>query len=278
MDVASEPEAPFKFSVSLAPSVLWPRLTNLNHSLAFSGNAVEDQAYHAAGAPSASHAAGYKTVSMCLGGVLTFTHEFDEDFRAGIQTEFMYLSTKEDLKLTPSTGGTIWSATNYFTSQQMTLPVLKLAVFFQRVFRFEEEPNLRLYMGGWGEYGMLFFATMEGKTYDADAFPVTEYRYKADLSGGGWGAGLLGGVEYTMTSFLVAYLETGWDWFIINRIARSGTIDRWWHYSDADGEHFSHMGTDYYNNPSLQDGNDKKIDLDLSGVFIRGGLKLGLGF
>lgn len=282
---ATADENAFKYSVSLAPTFAWPHFNKLNDSLSFSGNEFTNQVFRSAQNTTAEGATGFKNISMDYGAQITVAHEFDEDTRAGIVFGTSFPSTSEKLKITPAptaTNGTpsgYWTATDYSVSQSISLPLFQVGVFWQRLFRFEEEPNLKLYLGGWGNFGTLFSSRLSGKAYNMNYYPRTEYEYDATLTGNSWGAGVMGGIEYTLTRLFTAYLETGWDYFIINSVERSGTLKTYLYQQDASGNEFSTLVKDKYSNLSQwKDGNDNTIPLDFGGVFIRVGVRMGLGF
>ena len=284
----SSDENPFKYSISIAPSFAWPHFNKLNDSLSFAGNEFTNLAYHFAEEDSHQNytkAAGFKNISMDYGGQVAFSHEFDEDMRAGVVFGATFVSMDEKLTLKPQPSATngnasgYWSSTDYSVSQSLSLPLFQVGVFVHRIFRFEEEPRLRLYMGGWGNFGSLIGASLSGKAYNADIYPVTEHRYNADLAGNSWGAGAVGGIEYNMTQLLTAYLETGWEYFIIHNVDRTGHIKSVFLQRDANGNEFSTTVSDKYTNiPEWKDGNDKSIPLDYGGVFIRFGIRMGLSW
>lgn len=282
--ILQEDEAPFKYSISIAPTFAWPHFNKLNDSLSFSGNEFTNSAYHYAGARSQESAAGFKNISMDYGLQIAIGHEFDEEMRGGLVFGFTMVSTKDELVLSPAPSATngsptgYWSTTDYNVSQSLTLPLFQAGIFIHRVFRFEDTPRMNLYMGGWGNFGTLVSASLKGEAYNADIYPVTVQEYEASLTGNSWGAGLVGGMEYTITSFLTGYLEAGWDYFIINSMDRSGTIDSYYLQRDASGNETStHTGQSYTNIPQWKDGNDNSIPLDYGGVFIRFGIRMGLG-
>ena len=277
-------ENPLNYSISVAPTFGWPHFNKFNDSLSFAGNEFTNQAYHYAGSESYEKAAGFKNISMDYGAQITIAHEFDDEMRAGIVFATTLASVDEKLILTPpatSTNGTAsgkWTTTDYSVSQTITLPLFQVGVFVHRMFRFEEEPRMKLYIGGWGNFGTLVSASIKGKAYNADIYPVTEHRYEANLTGNSWGAGAVGGVEYSITTLLSAYLETGWEYFIINNVDRTGNIKSVFRHLDASGNEVEDLVSDKYSNlPQWKDGNDKSIPLDYGGVFIRFGIRMGLG-
>ena len=154
-----------------------------------------------------------------------------------------------------------------------------MGVFIHRVFRFEEEPRLKLYMGGWGNYGTLVSASLKGRSHNSSIYPYDEYRYDASLIGNSWGAGVVGGIEYTIASILTAYIETGLDYFIIKSSERTGTIDTYFVHNDSSGNQVADfVSSDYTNKQKWSDGRNIPIPLDFGGVFIRFGIRTGLGF
>lgn len=271
-------EQPFKFYASLAPSIAWPRLNELSHSLNYSGNVLTNEAYSKAGA-TGQNASGFRNAGLGWGGQLAIGHEFNEEIRGGVQFGLGMVSSNDELYFSPVSSCTCWSSTEYFVSENFTLPVFTLGVFFQRVFRFEETPRFRLYMGAWGNYGMLAFASLKGEAHNNDIYPYDEYRYEVGLDGWSWGAGGLFGIEYDVNSFLSAYLESGYDYFIIKTAEMVGTVDQYLHYTDSSGERVtSFVESRNFRRPRLLDSYQGNIPLDFSGVFIRAGMKMGLGF
>ncbi len=254
-------ENPFRYSMSIAPSIMWPRLNELNDSLAYSGNQFTNGAMRAAGANPAGKAAGFREIRFGWGGHIELAREFDEDFRAGILANISFFSTNETINISPLPTATYYSTTEYKVSQSIGIPLLQGGIFFQRMFRFEEEPNLNLYAGGWGTYGLLVAAGIRGFVTNLTNFPDDKLKYKSELGGSGWGAGGVAGAEYLVLPWLALYLETGYEYFIIKTLEVHGDV----------------MG-DVWNLSTLKNGNAKDIPLDYSGIFLRLGLRSGIRF
>jgi len=281
--VTPDNDNPFRYSLALAPHFGWPHMNKLNDSLSFSGNEFTNKVYSYANKDGVRQVSGFKNISMDYGGQIVIAHEFEDDIRAGIVFATTVASVNETLKLTSAlsaTNGTpsgYWSSTDYSVSQSMSLPLFQIGVFWQRLFRFDEEPNMKLYMGGWGNFGTLFSASLKGKASITNILPTTDYAYDASLPGISGGGGGGGGVEYTFADHFSAYLETGWDYFIIHNIDRSGTVKEEYHYTDSTGAEVSRIvSTSNSNLQQWKDGNDNSIPLDYGGVFIRFGIRMGL--
>ena len=266
-------ENPFRFSISIAPAFGWPHFNKLNDALSFTGNEYTNFSLQDAAANTSMKASGFKSITMDYGGQIAVAHEFDEDMRAGLAFNTTVAYASESLKYTMLPSATYWTSTDFVVSQSITLPLFQVGIFLHRMFRFEEEPNLRLYMGGWGNYGTLVSATLKGKSYNSTYSPRTEQRYTATLVGNSWGAGAVGGVEYAVASILTAFIESGWEYFIIDSVERSGTQTK---VRIVNGTS-STLNTYTSNNPKWANGDGKPIPLDFGGVFIRFGIRLGLG-
>ena len=253
----------WRYSVSAAPSFSAPRLNELDKAMSFTGISAINSTASQAGVSQTTEIAGFQRTDYGYGAQLAFAYEFDEELRGGVQMGMQYAGAASTVRLVEtvsSTYYTILSSTEYSVSQTIDLPLLTIGVFIQRVFRLEQEPRLNLYMGGWGVYGALVAARLEGEVKDFSSDPARKTPYSIELAGDGWGAGGLGGVEYAWLSWLKVYAETGFEYFYMNSVEQSGSIDgyaiRAAPFTDARGE---------------------AIPLNFSGVFLRFGAKFALG-
>ena len=253
----------WRYSISLAPSFSAPRLNELDKALSFTGISAISSAFRQAGASQTAEVSGFQRTDYGYGTQIAFTYEFDSELRGGVQVGMQYAGTASTVRLAEtvsSTYYTILSSTEYSVSQSIDLPVLTIGVFVHRVFHLEQEPKLNLYLGGWGVYGALVAARLEGEIKNMSTDPVDKTPYSIELSGDGWGAGGLGGVEYAWLSWLKIYAETGFEYFCMKSIEQSGSINRY-----------------AINAVPFTNGDGEAIPLDFSGIFVRIGAKFALG-
>jgi len=92
----------------------------------------------------------------------------------------------------------------------------------------------------------------------SDGTPDVRTPYSADLRGQGWGAGAVAGAEYVISKVFSVFLEGGFDWFMIQNIEKSGTING---ASVSAGRLITQSG--------------KPIPLDFSAAYIRLGIRTG---
>lgn len=256
---AEEPDL-WRYSLSLGPTLTSPRMHGLNNALQFDGFDAVDKAWVHDGASRFISAHGWRATDFGYGGQAQLGYQVNEDLRAALQVGLVWVGQKDVAGLTDPT--TAFSTT-YIATEAISLPLLQVGFAIQKIFTFEEEPSLHLYLGGWGTYGRLVGATLKGDFTSLPPSPltgnVTDFQY--DLRGDGWGAGGLAGFEYLLSGDTALYGETGYENFDIPSIERQGKI-------------FGYLAQ---NAGRLTTSAAKPIDLDFSGVFFRVGVKVGFG-
>ncbi len=249
----------WKYSFSLGPSFFAPRMNALDSALRADGVEYIERTYKTFTTNQGSNAAGFPKTGFGFGGQIQLQYEFNEDLRGGLQISLNALPASGSITLTNTDLTTApVSTTDYDVSHRTSLPVVQIGLSLQKVFRFEEEPQLRLYLGGWGSIGVLVGATLKGSIREENT--GTTRSYSATLRGQGWGAGGLGGAEYQLSHRYALFGESGFEYFIVRSIETSGTI----------------AGLPQNARPFLT-RTGRPIDLDFSGIFIRIGVKASLG-
>src|ERR1043166_8603796 len=144
----------------------------------------------------------------------------NDDIRGGLRMGLATTQTSDRLPVTQVTSFTASctgcpvppSITDFYdVSEQMTLPLVMIGLSIQKVFLFEEEPNLSLYLGGSGVYTTLLGAAIHGVArhfnFGNPDPPDDESPNKGYLSGQGWGFGGAAGGEYILTGPLSLFME-----------------------------------------------------------------------
>ena len=251
----------WQWTLEAAPSVFSPRMHGMDNALVYEGINVLDLAWRslpAAANTGISH--GYSKIEWGYGGQIGIAHEFNEDLRGGLFLGLTGVWKSEPRQgLTDSSSWTIsgsafTSSTTYRMDVSIALPLVTIGVYLHKVFRYEEEPNLRTYIGGWGAYGSLVGGDITAKfTRAGSNSPVS---FSADLTAQGYNAGGLAGIEYAVARTVAIYGETGFQWCIIPKV-------QWLNSQLGSGR--------------LGNSTSKPLNLDYSGFFIRAGVKVALG-
>ena len=255
----------WRYCLTVGPSLLYPRLNGLNNALNVDGLDVIGQAYQASGAQPGSSPTGFPPLGFAPGAQLGLLYEMDEDMRIGLAVDFAQAGGTGSIGITDNlinyTGSTsfIPSSTEYTISETTSIPLWQVVVSFQRVFRFEEEPRIDVYLGGWGSFGtfngrvsgtVTKWKTVAGREYWG------KYDYTAAVTGTGWGAGGLLGAEYLFAERLKFFGESGFQYFLVEDVRRSGT---------AAGQ--------VVTNSKLFNLKRKTVEVDMSGIFLRAGIR-----
>lgn len=251
----------WQYSLSIGASLFAPRMNSFNGMLSTSGNDIA-QVLTSSSNNSVSGSGGFPNTRLGFGVLASLQHEFDEELRGGLQIDFLSLSTSGSLNFNTAVfSGTTFignSTTIYEVSQRINLPVVRIGLSLQKVFRLENAPRLNLYVGGWGNIGMLLSAKINGNLKQTGV--NTPGDFSITLQGQGWGAGGLGGLEYRLSRRSAVYAETGFDYFVIRNIEESMTA----------------AGTSF-NTAPFTDSRGAPIDLEFTGIFLRIGVKAALG-
>ena len=260
----SQPEG-WRYCLTAGPSLLSPRLNGLNNALNVDGLDIIGQAYKAAGAQPSSSPAGFPPLGFAPGIQIGVLYEMDEDIRLGLALDFTEARGSGSIGITDSlfnfSGSTsfIPSSTAYTISETTVIPLWQIVLSFQRVFRFEEEPRINVYLGGWGSFGT-FSGRVSGTVTKwkaaADGSYWGKYDYAATVDGTGWGAGGLLGGEYLIGTSLKFFGESGFQYFLVEDVRRSGTA-----------------GGQVISNSRLFNLKGKTVNVDMSGIFLRAGIR-----
>ncbi|MEK7476785.1 MAG: hypothetical protein AAB152_14280 [Candidatus Coatesbacteria bacterium] len=261
---AAWPDA-WHWTLEAAPSVFSPRMHGMDNALAYEGLNVLDRAWRDSGASAGAKVpTDFAKIEWGFGGQISVAYEFNEDLRGGV---FLGMNGvwKQDYRIgvvdtstaifqiTATVTGTVTSSTTYRVDEKVSLPLLTIGVFLHKVFRYEEEPNLRTYLGGWGAYGSLIGATISGSFTRAGTDPPVSF--STDLTAKGWSAGGMAGVEYAVARTVSIFGETGYNWCIIPKV-------QWLGNQGGAGR--------------LATSANKPISLDYTGIYIRAGVKVAL--
>lgn len=259
---AAGQNGPWRYTFTFAPSFLAPRLDAFNAALATEGLNLIDAAYIVSaqriGEP-APTSFGYRfpQIRYAYGASAGILYDLNEELRGG-------LSINVDAGTSDATVAMSHSGTNYLVSQKTSLPLVSISVSLHKVFRFEEDPRLQLYLGGWGSLGNLF-GHMEGSVQPLDAGlnPVDSVSYSANLDAMGWGAGGVAGVEFKLKPRYMLFAEGGFGYFLLENVdLRSDMVI---------------PGYALENTVPLENSAGRPIDLDFTGVFLRLGVRAALG-
>ena len=194
------------------------------------------------------YVAGFPKTGLGFDMQLGMQYEFNEDLRGGINLGF------DDLY----SSGKVYLGDVYEAGYAMNLPLLKLGLGVQKVFHYDDMPRMNLYIGGWGNFDLLVGARFSGSVKFTGS--ETGVACGADLDGSGWDAGGLGGIEYMVSKYGKIYAEAGVSRCELGPIQQSnGTIGG--HHVNAGG---------------FLAGTGDPIGFDMSGIFIRIGLKTAL--
>lgn len=254
----------WQYSLSIGPSLFAPRMGSFNeHELASAGVDWAKYFSAATGNSVTARGGGFQKIGLGYGVQTSLQYEFDEELRGGLQIGFLNAATSGSINFdTLVFSGTTFvgsSSSLYSVSERVSLPVLRIGLSLQKVFRFENEPRFHLYVGGWGNIGLLVGARINRTA--SDATTNTSSDFSITLRGQGWGAGGLGGLEYQLSRRSAVYAETGFDYFVIRNPEESGTAG----------------GVALNAGPFTSTGGIPVRELDFSGVFLRIGVKAGLG-
>jgi hypothetical protein len=255
----------WRYCLTLGPSLLDPRLNGLNNALNVDGLDIIEQAYKVAGAQPSSAPAGFPPIGFAPGGQIGVLYEMDEDMRIGLALDFAEARGSGSIGITDNlvntSGSTSFtpSSTEYTISETTSLPLWQLVLSVQRVFRFEEEPRINIYLGGWGAFGT-FNGKVSGTVTKWKGASGGEYHgrydYSAAVDGNGWGAGGLLGAEYLFGPRIKFYGESGFQYFMVEDVRRSGTA-----------------GGRVITNSRLFNMRGRTVGVDMSGVFLRIGMR-----
>lgn len=257
---ADYPDA-WKWTLEVAPSSFAPRMHGMNNALTYEGLNVLDRGWHDAGSTlDAKVPMGFAKIEWGFGGQVSIGYEFNEDMRGGVLIGMSGVWKTDRHAMITNTAtyqiaATVMmtSSTSYSMEEKVSLPLLTLGVFLHKVFRYEEEPALRIYLGGWAAYGTLTGATISGSfTRIGSGDPRS---FSTDLTGQGWGAGGVVGIEYAVSPVVAIFGESGYGWMYIPKVQYLGN------YGGAG---------------PLTTSNNKPINLDYTGVSIRLGVKIAL--
>ncbi len=244
----------WRYSVFFAPSLLAPRLEEYNDALATEGIELIDAAYQLAtiraGSPyPSSYAYHFPPMRYAFGGRTGIAYEFNEDLRGSLAINVDTASSNMTVNL-------LHSGTNYRVEHSTNLPLACISASLEKVFRFEDDPHLRLHVGGWGSLGILFGQLKgEVRTLDDDQEVVDKVTFSANLDASGWGAGGLAGAEYEFQPRFALYMEGGFGYFYLDEVKTR---------------------LDLATVPLLTT-NGSPIEIDFSGVFLRIGIRGALG-
>jgi hypothetical protein len=260
---AAETSPAWRWAGSIGASALVPRLHGLDNALQGEGVNLLDRAFDEAGAGPSARPRNLPKTQWAFGGQLTLSREFDEDLRGGLLLGFAAVHQSGEIPsvtdTTPPSG--TWylgSSTSYAMSERLSLPLAVIGIFFHRVFRYESEPDFRLYLGGWGQYGLLLGGSLRGQVTNLATGVQSDFRY--DLAGSGFGMGALGGAEFDLAPRIALYLESGFDYLVIPKVEASGVA-----------------GSSTVGSGELTSGTGKRVGLDFSGFFLRLGVRGAFG-
>ncbi len=231
--VAEDAPQPWRWSTSAGPSLFAPRFHGLNNALMFDGVDYLNKAWAMSGAKPIN-AVGFQPFDWAYGGTLELGYQLNDDLRGGLRISIEDAPQSDTLTfsdVSPVTGTYFFgSSTSYTMSEKFNLPAVSIGVFLHKVFTFEEEPDLHLYLGGSGFVTTMVGAALRGQiTFIPGGQPngkrdVTKIPYDASLRGRGWGGGGTVGAEYLTSAWMAVFLEGGFDWLIIENIEKSGSI------------------------------------------------------
>lgn len=248
------------WTIEAAPSLFAPRMHGLDNALVYEGLNVLDRAWVAAGTSNGQKVpTGFAKIEWGVGGRIAISREFNEDLRGGILVGFngVWKSDRRPAIVDTSSytiGTTTYtSTTTYSLEESVSLPFVTIGVFLHKVFRYEDEPALRTYIGGWGAYGGLVGASISG-TFRRLSDGVGR-SFSTDLTAEGWSAGGLGGVEYAIRPNLAVFGETGFEWCVIPKVQWLG---------------------DQGGGGRLATSDNKPVSLDFSGFYLKIGVKVAL--
>jgi len=257
---AEYPDA-WRWTLSVGPSAFAPRMHNLDRAMTTGGIVVLDRDWREAGAGGGDRVTtGFAKVEWGFGGQVTIGYEFNEDMRGGVMVGVDNIYKKDSNPAITATSTymatatvMITTSTTYSVSARTSLPLVSIGVFLHKVFRYDEEPALRTYIGGWGAYGALTGASIATRFQIAGA--TTSRAFTTSLTAQGWAAGGLGGIEYMISPTVALFGESGFTYCVIPNI-------QWLGRTGGGGR--------------LTDSNGRPIELDFSGFYIRIGVKLAL--
>lgn len=246
-----------EWTVLISPSAFAPRLHGFDSALQYNGFEPLDRLFESVSGTRGDPARGIGRVYWGFGSRIGVGYQFNEDIRAGVLTGVDAVVQRGSLsgldrQAAISPGSTTFvSSGTWDVSERFALPVGKLGVFLHKVFTFEEEPDLRLFLGGFGELGTLIGARFNATAVRTDIQPIPDsnrHPISADLDGQGWGGGGSLGLELIVASHTSLLAEAGYEYFLIPRVQYT---------SDAG---FSAI---------LQDGLGRDLPLDFSGWYLK---------
>jgi hypothetical protein len=256
------------WSIAAAPGVFSPRMHAFDGALHSTGIGLLNSAYAEAISNQASgytvlagpYAEGFAKTGYGFSGQGELQYEFDEDLRGGIQLGVAGLDGSGNAPLhARSHSGTTYRDDDFITTYKISIPIIKVGISLQKVFRYEEMPRLNLYIGGWGGYTIMMNARFSGTVRPTGTDRVTSC--SADLNGSTWHAGGLGGIEYQVARWGKFYAETGFEQNRFDSVEQSNAA----------------VSLTAQPAGSMYNGKGGVIPIDLSGIFIRAGFKTGLG-
>ncbi len=260
--VSAIDEKAWRYTFSFAPSFLAPRLDAFNAALSTQGLNLIDAAYtysaQRIGEPAPTNFGySFPQIRYAYGASAGVLYELNEDLRGG-------LSINVDTGSADATVAMSHSGTNYLVSQKTSLPLVSISVSLHKMFRFEEDPRLQLYLGGWGSLGNLF-GKLSGTVQPLDPAlnPVDSVSYSAKIDSMGWGAGGVGGVEFKLRSRYILFAEGGFGYFLLENVDLRSDM--------------TIPGAALENTVPLENSAGQPIDLDFTGVFLRLGVRAALG-
>lgn len=261
----------WRYTASLGASLLGPRMGNFNQTIGEEGKGFQiiNEAAEEAGAQSSFTLGQFRPIRLAWGGQLTLLYEFNEELRGGLLAgadPFAFTPSKSTATLTDTITTTYYSAsTLYQGSLHAEVQVYHVGAAFQKMFRFEEAPSLRLYLGGWAQYGLLF-GRVNGKVLQLQPgtrATLQEVTYKSPLDSRGWGAGGTAGVEYVISPGLELFGESGYQTMVFRDVQERNST-----YGNV------LAATKVVNNARrLEDSYGRPVTIDLSGLYVRIGIR-----
>ncbi len=246
---------PGEWTVLLAPSGFAPRLHGLDSALQYNGIGVIESWLDEVTGDRGDEPRGIGRIYWGFGGRVAVGYQINEDIRAGVLAAFdgvWQSGSRPDLErfeaIAPGSTTYLHSGT-WTVTEKLTLPVGKIGVFLHKVFTFEEEPDLRLFLGGFGELGTLIGGRLKMDVIRTDTDPVQHSPATLDVTGQGYGGGGTVGLELALAAHTSLLAEAGYEAFRIPRPQVEGTL------------------VGYTTN--LQDGGGRDISLDFSGWYLK---------
>lgn len=251
-------EAPIgEWTVMITPSAFAPRLHGLDNALQYYGVAPMDALLTGASGDRGEPVRGIGRVYWGVGGKVGIGYQINEDIRAGVMagvSAVLQHGRRIDLDraIAIAPGSTTYVANGTWdVTEKFTLPVGVLGVFMHKIFTFEEEPDLRLFIGGFGQMGTLMGARLRMEAVRTDIQPIPDANHhplSLDLTGQGWGGGGSFGLELVVAEHTALLAEAGYDFMRIPRVQMTAETG----YSGV-----------------LQDGLGRDLQFDFSGWYLK---------